>query len=156
MERFVLEALGKIGDDEALLSRMKERYQGMAEFEASTLWEVWSSKPEDGTINHGWAGGPMLAIDKYLVGIVPSSAGFGSYDLRPSALLSSFDAGVMTPQGELSVALSGSTMTIKAVNGGSLYLEEGFGEVSSIEGSIAESDGHYVLSKGTATIHFVH
>lgn len=154
MERFVLESLGKMGAEETLLSRIKTRYRGMIDYEASTLWEVWSSKPNDGTINHGWAGGPLVAIHKYFAGIKPTSAGFGTYTIAPAAILDSFSAEVATPNGKLSVAYENGTMTIDAQDGGTLILGDDFDEVSSVEGPATATENGYSLSKGRITISF--
>lgn len=154
MERFVLEALGTMGAMETLRERIHSRYAGMVEYEASTLWEVWSSKPEDGTINHGWAGGPLVALHKYFAGIKPTTKGYGTYELRPSALLDEIEAGVATPKGPLSLHYKDDVLTIEALDGGTLYLDEGFGEVSRISGSIQKDGASYRLSKGSATIAF--
>ncbi|MCR5078567.1 MAG: hypothetical protein K6B65_01405 [Bacilli bacterium] len=154
MERFVLEALGKMDAMDSLSARIKNRYRGMIDYEASTLWEVWSSKPADGTINHGWAGGPLISLHKYFAGILPTSGGYATYDIAPSSLLGELEAAVATPKGELSYTYEDGKMTINALDGGSLYLEDGFGNVDSISGAIEEKDGYYALSKGTATITF--
>ena len=154
MERFVLEALGKMGSTEAMLERIEKRYRGMIDFEASTLWEVWSSKPDDGTINHGWAGGPLVAIQKYIAGIVPTSKGYSTYVVAPKAALSEMEAGVATPNGKITLSYSENKLQIEALNGGTLLLDEGFGEITEISGSIVKEGDHYSLSKGTATVTF--
>ncbi len=154
MERFVQEALGKMGAFDTLLDRIETRYRGMIDFEASTLWEVWSSEPDDGTINHGWAGGPLVALHKYFAGILPTSGGFATYTLAPQAVLESMEAGVATPNGSLSYVYKDGTLTIQALDGGTLILDDGFGEVSSLTGPATKTDEGYSLSKGEVKIVF--
>lgn len=154
MERFVQEALGKIGATSSLLERISSRYRGMIDFEASTLWEVWSSKPEDGTINHGWAGGPLVAISKYIAGILPTSGGYGTYQIAPKLGFERLEAGVATPKGALSYAYQNGKLTIQALEGGTLLLDEGFGEVSSLSGPIQKTESGYSLGQGEIEITF--
>lgn len=158
MERFVLQAYGEMGALEEGNARMIERYRGMIDYEASTLWELWSSEPKDGTINHGWAGGPLIYMSKYVAGIQPTSAGYGTYTLAPSATLATLSAQAMTPKGPLSYTLTQGdevSLEIHALDGGTLVLDDAFGEVKSISGSIVDNgDGTYALTSGIAHIAF--
>ena len=151
MERFVLEALGKMNATEALLNRIASRYEGMIDFEASTLWEVWSSAPDDGTINHGWAGGPLVAIHKFIAGIRPTSGGYATYTIQPKDVFNELEAGVATPKGKLSYSFNGNVLTIEALDGGQLILDESQ-RVASVSGPAIANENGYALSKGQVTI----
>ena len=155
MERYVLEALAKMGEEEACLDRMLSRYGGMIDYEASTLWELWSSEPKDGTINHGWAGGPLVILSKYIAGISPTSKGYDTYLVAPSDTLKTISASVATPKGEISYTLDESKLEINGLVGGTIDLMKLGKTVASIEGKIKENaDGSYALLGGSATINF--
>jgi alpha-L-rhamnosidase len=74
MERFVLEALFRLGFDEAALDRMRVRFGPMVLAEGSTLWESWD--PAVGSDNHGWSGGGLILLSAEVVGIAPVSPGW--------------------------------------------------------------------------------
>ncbi|MBO5529757.1 MAG: hypothetical protein J6A47_10685 [Bacilli bacterium] len=153
MERYAEEALGKMGKYEALKDRILDRYQPMIDYDESTLWEVWSPKPKDGTINHGWSGGPLLAMAKYYAGIVPTSGGYATYDVTPDARLGEFEALAPTPRGNIILSYKGNTLIISGPSGGTLTLNDSFGEVLQVEGS-SLVDGSYALSGETVTVTF--
>jgi len=105
MERFVCEAQFTLGDNAGALSRMKERYTAMVNDPLTTLWEQW--KKGDGTYNHGWSGGPLIVLSKYVAGITPTSPGFAAFDVAPHmASLKHVDAGLMTTRGAINVSFT--------------------------------------------------
>lgn len=154
MERFVLEALGKMGYLSEAKERMLSRYEGMIDYEASTLWEEWSSKPEDGTINHGWAGGPLVVMSKYFAGIQPTSAGYKTFDIKPATVSESYHSSVHTPEGTLSYDLSKkdgvTTIVIDSPNaGGTLVLDTSYGTTVKVDGTaVALDQGSVDIQKG--------
>lgn len=81
MEKYVLEALCRIGSDSLALVRMKERYTEMVESKYNTLWEVWSGLKE-GTINHGW-NAPNTVLSQNIAGISPVEPGWAVYEILP-------------------------------------------------------------------------
>jgi hypothetical protein len=86
MEKYILEALLKMGDTEAALTRMKSRYRIMVESEYTTLWEGWGIGKEGyggGSYNHGWSGGPLTLMMQYIAGIEPITPGFEIYKVNP-------------------------------------------------------------------------
>ena len=148
MERFVLEALAYMGEAEACESRMLERYAGMIDYEASTLWEEWSSDPKDGTINHGWAGGPLIVMSKYFAGIRPTSSGYATFEIEPLRLGTGLEAKVATPRGGISLSYGDRALKVSSPSGGTLSLKH-VGEPVSVTGE-AEllHDGTYSLNGG--------
>lgn len=161
MERYVLEALALMGEYEACLDRMLDRYDTMIKDVDSTLWEVWSKVPSDGTMNHGWSGGPLTVLSKYFGGIAPTSAGYGSYDVTLGSSFTSLETNVRTPKGDISYKLSTDngtvTVALTAVANGTLRIPLSMGAVTitgdSFEKS-ADEGGHacYKLAGGTYTI----
>jgi len=86
MEKYVLEALFKMGDAAAALSRMKSRYQKMVNSPLSTLWEGWGIGAEGyggGSYNHGWSGGPLTLLMEYVCGVMPIDTGFSRFSILP-------------------------------------------------------------------------
>ena len=84
MEKYILESYFQQGDAKSGLARMKNRYQYMVDHELSTLWEDWQiGGAGGGSINHGWAGGPLTLLSQYVAGIAPIEAGWKSFIVKP-------------------------------------------------------------------------
>lgn len=81
MEKYVLEALCKMGSVTHALERMKKRYSEMVQSPSSTLWEVWSGL-KGGTINHGW-NAPNTILSQYIAGLYPLQPGWSCYQVMP-------------------------------------------------------------------------
>ena len=81
MEKYVLEALCKMGFDTLALERMRNRYSEMVQSPYSTLWEVWSGL-KGGTINHGW-NAPNTILSQYIAGLYPLQPGWSSFQVMP-------------------------------------------------------------------------
>ncbi|OAV42866.1 alpha-L-rhamnosidase C-terminal domain-containing protein [Lewinella sp. 4G2] len=86
MEKYVLEALCKMGEEEYAITRMKKRFRKMIDSEYTTLFEGWGIGKEGyggGTYNHAWSGGALTIMNKYLAGAVATSPGWATYRLQP-------------------------------------------------------------------------
>ena len=83
MEKYVLDAIVKMGAMEKAQQRIKERYAPMIDSSDanSTLWEFWDK--HRGTKNHAWSGGPLITMSKHMAGIMPLEAGYKSYIIKP-------------------------------------------------------------------------
>lgn len=158
MERFVLEALCEMGEFSLAKTRMLSRYEGMITHEASTLWEDWSPEAISGTINHGWAGGPLVVMSKYFAGIRPLSAGYQSWSISPARVSTSYQSSTYTPHGLLSYELTQkdgqTTITVNAINDqGMLILDPGYGNQVTLDGSeVSLNDRTLSLHQGKNTI----
>ena len=122
-EKYVLEALCVMDRTDLAVQRMMDRYSGMLEDEYDTLWEKFSEPI--GTFNHGWSAAPMYILSKYVAGIQPTSGGYETYCIVPSAVLERFSCAVYTPKGVITVEKNGDSLTITAVSGGTLVLPGG-------------------------------
>jgi len=105
MEKYVLEALFKMGESELALSRMSKRYRSMVENDNTTLWEHW---PEEsvhaGTINHAWSGGPLTMMSQKVAGLQPLSPGWSRFSVCPQpGKLKQFSASLCSPRGVIAV-----------------------------------------------------
>lgn len=90
MEKYVLEALYIMGYDTDAMVRMKKRHKNAVNDKlSSTLPELWQSddvadfSDYEGTKNHGWSSGSLIALSRYAAGIVPISAGYRAWRLMP-------------------------------------------------------------------------
>jgi alpha-L-rhamnosidase len=122
MERFVLEALFTLGGAERALARMKQRYRPMIDSWITTLWEAWEEKPFNG-YNHGWAGGPLMLLSRYVAGVAPAEPGWERYAVFPQmGSLHRVDAVVPTPRGAITVTIERTPdrfhLTLNAPMGG--------------------------------------
>ena len=82
MEKYVLEALCKMGSDSLALVRMKSRYTNMVNStKYNTLWELWNGLSE-GTINHGW-NAPNLVLSQNIAGVSTITPGWSTYQILP-------------------------------------------------------------------------
>ncbi len=105
MEKYVLEALFSLGHPDDALNRMRSRYSAMISSSASTLWELF---PAGGTYNHAWSGGPLTLLAENVVGIIPTSPGFATFDVKPSlgTTLTHADLDVPSRHGLIRIGLS--------------------------------------------------
>lgn len=87
MEKYVLEALFKMGFEDDALKRMQERFGEMVNSpNYSTLWEGWGIGAKGfggGTTNHAWSGGGLTLLSQYVAGIYPTSAGYDTFQVKP-------------------------------------------------------------------------
>ncbi len=88
MEKYVLEALFKMGYVDYAIDRMKKRYGTMvADPNYATLFEGWFIGDETfggGTTNHAWSGGPLTILSQYVCGIEPVHPGYGLFQIIPN------------------------------------------------------------------------
>lgn len=102
MEKYILEALCKMGNIKEAQQRMEKRYNQMVNGEkaCSTLWENWNY--ESGTKNHAWAGGPLIIMSKYFAGIEPLEKGYETISIEPQfGNLKKIEAAVSTIKGNI-------------------------------------------------------
>ncbi len=85
MEKYVLEALFKMGHGDYALQRFQKRFSAMVDDPAhTTLYEGW--EPDSygtGTVNHAWSGGPLTVVASEVCGIKVTSPGFKEFDIAP-------------------------------------------------------------------------
>jgi len=85
MERFVLEALFELGENDRALNRMRERYALTVASPYSTLYEVWEYQNPAvtcGTYNHAWSGCPAHLLPQYLANLRPLEPGWSRFSVR--------------------------------------------------------------------------
>lgn len=102
MEKYILEAMAKMGKIESVQNRIKTRYNDMIKSldYSTTLWEYWSN--EVGSKNHAWAGGPLIIMSKYFAGIKPLEPGYSEILIKPDfGILNKLNAKVNTVKGAI-------------------------------------------------------
>ena len=86
-EKYVMEALFKIGEGTYAMERTQKRFDAMVSHpDYTTLfegWEIGSAKYGGGTTNHAWSGGTITVISAELCGIKPVKAGFEEFEIKP-------------------------------------------------------------------------
>ena len=149
-EKYVLEALCVMGEEELAIQRMLSRYDGMLKDEYDTLWEQFND--DIGTFNHGWTAAPLYILSKYMAGVAPTEAGFEAYEIAPADVLDSFVCTVDTPKGVITVDLSKSdgitTLIVDAIAAvGTVKLPASFGTDITVTGGAYE-----ILDDGSITL----
>jgi alpha-L-rhamnosidase len=108
MEKYVLEALFVMGEDEYALERMKKRFRKMVEeSEYTTLYENFSEREDmagSGTNNHAWSGGGLTLLSQYVCGLYPLESAWKTFQVKPQpGFLKSAATGNKTVAGDISV-----------------------------------------------------
>ena len=106
-EKYVMEALFKMGEGEYAMERCSRRFDEMVNHpDYTTLfegWEIGSSKYGGGTTNHAWSGGAITVIGAELCGIKPIEPGYKKFEVRPQpAGLTEMSLAFPTVRGEVS------------------------------------------------------
>ena len=119
-EKYVMEALFKMGEGEYALERCYKRFGQMVNHpDYTTLfegWEIGSAKYGGGTTNHAWSGGTITVIGAELCGIKPIEPGYKIFEVRPQpAGLDEVSLSFPTVSGEVSYSHKQNGKTIKFV-----------------------------------------
>lgn len=113
-DRWVSEALCKMGKQEYALTRMRERYKTMIPCSFTTLWEHydrwWASRIDafdDGSsLNHGW-NPPALLLSQTIAGVSPETPAWSTYHVLPKeAFLNSIRVVVPSIKGDIKVDIN--------------------------------------------------
>jgi hypothetical protein len=87
MEKYVFEAMFKMGYATEALKRFKKRfYKMVSSKQFTTLFEGWGIGKEGfggGTVNHAWSGGGLTVLSEYLCGIAPVEPGYKVFHVFP-------------------------------------------------------------------------
>ena len=84
MEKFIVEALYKMGYVDDAMARIKTRFSEMVDHpEITTLWEHFGPLDRFGSMNHGWTGWAHTLLATYNVGINPIEPGYAKFNVLP-------------------------------------------------------------------------
>lgn len=112
-DRWVFEALCKIGRQDEALKRLARRYRTMIQSKFTTLWEHydrwWMDHFDDASsLNHGW-NTPALVLSQTIAGISPEGPGWSIYHVFPKeAFLTTMKVTVPTIKGNIRMNLKKS------------------------------------------------
>jgi hypothetical protein len=155
MEKYVLESYFLMGDAQAGLTRMRSRYQGMIQSTYTTLWEYWDTS---GTISHGWSGGPLTLLSKYVAGVSPVKPGYETFSVLPQlGDLTSAKATVASPRGTITVKVTRTaiqyaiTVTVPAGTTATVGLPTAAFSGGTAAQMNISANGMQVFSKGSVT-----
>lgn len=122
MEKYVLEALCRMGYYDEALSRMELRFGEMVAAEHTTLWEGWeytgargmTYKSGNGTYNHAWSGGGLTILSEFIAGISPIEPAFKRFSVCPNlATLNMVNSSVPTIYGNINMKAEREAQTLK-------------------------------------------
>ena len=147
---FIIQALGRLGKWEDALGSVRDMWGGMLEYGGTTTFEVYRPSwnaflgRNDAVPNatcgivslcHPWGAGVVKWLNEGVLGIVPTSPGFTTYDIVPhlGSSLKWVAGSTPTPLGEISVRFD---------------IEKGVGRVSAPNGTL----GRLGVPKGGRTI----
>jgi len=112
-DRWVFEALCKMGKQEFAMLRMYNRYKTMIPCSFTTLWEHydrwWASHldafDEASSLNHGW-NPPALLLSQTIAGVSPETPGWSTYHVLPKeAFLTAMKVVIPSLKGKVTVDL---------------------------------------------------
>jgi len=116
-DRWVFEALCKMGKEEYALLRMYNRYKTMIPASFTTLWEHydrwWASRKnafdDASSLNHGW-NPPVIILSQIIAGVSPEEPGWSTFHVLPKeAFLTSIKVVVPSVKGDIKVDMNKST-----------------------------------------------
>jgi len=106
MEKYIDEALYKMGYVDDAMVRIKTRYSEMVnDTVTTTLWEHFQHRTDKwGSLNHGWTGWPMTLLAQYNAGINPTSPGYETFSVMPQmGTLKEIHQKVPSVKGEIAI-----------------------------------------------------
>ena len=118
MEKYVLEALFRMGHADFALDRMKRRFGKMVDNPyLTTLFEGWGIGAEGfggGTYNHAWSGGGLTLLSQKVCGISPVKPGFKEFSVTPQmGPLVHAETSLLSVNGRISISLDRSEKELK-------------------------------------------
>ena len=115
MEKYVYEALMRMGHADYALERFKRRFGPMiADTLHTTLYEGWQEGGYGGgSTNHAWSGGMLTDICEQILGIRPTAAGWKEVAIRPRNLPSHRGGGLEGGITEAAIAIPTVSGTLK-------------------------------------------
>ena len=137
MQFYEMCALCEVGKGEEVTRRVKDYWGGMLSLGATSVWELYDPKatehyamygrPYSKSLCHAWGAGPLYLFGRYYLGVYPTSPHYGTYRVEPNLCgLSEFSGKVPTPNGEISVTVTPSAVTVEShTEGNGVLLWEG-------------------------------
>lgn len=108
MEKYVMEALMKIGHGDYAMNRFKKRFEPMViDSIHTTLYEGWKEGGYGGgSVNHAWSGGMLTVIAENICGVKPLKPGWSEFSVQPNPIISECDIVIPTVRGKVRSSFS--------------------------------------------------
>ncbi len=135
MRFYELEALCMLGEQDRVMTEMKDYWGGMLAKGATSFWEKYIpeeegrdilsmyGRPYGKSLCHAWGASPIYLLGRYYMGVQPTSAGYATWEARP--VLSGMEwmeGSVPTPFGEILLKMDGEHLSITSPGGeGHIY-----------------------------------
>lgn len=143
-EGYELDAMGKLGDLDYIYTMLTTYWKGMLDLGATTVWEAFDPTLSGAqhyamygdkyqkSLCHAWGASPIYLLGRYFLGVVGTSAGYATFEVRPNLGKFAFlDGTVPVNGGTVRVYLSADTLRVCAtVPGGTLVWQ---GKTYSLE-----------------------
>ncbi|QGW28838.1 alpha-L-rhamnosidase C-terminal domain-containing protein [Phnomibacter ginsenosidimutans] len=130
MRFYELEALCALGEQNYVLSEMKDYWGGMLKLGATSFWEEYNPAKQGAehyamygrkfgkSLCHAWGASPLYLLGKYYLGVKPTAPGYQKYVVEPNlGGLEWMQGKVPTPQGEIELKVTNTTVEVKAPAG---------------------------------------
>ncbi|MDE5572201.1 MAG: glycoside hydrolase, partial [Muribaculaceae bacterium] len=159
MEKYVLEALMKMGHGDYAVKRFKKRFNDMiADTTHSTLFEGWQEGGYGGgSTNHAWSGGMLTVIAENICGLRPLTPGWKTFMVNPNPILSECNIEVPSVSGLIKESFKDTdkefTLMLTVPDGTKATVilpESNYAEVK-LNGKTINIDELQPLGKGTYT-----
>ncbi|MEO2258615.1 alpha-rhamnosidase [Paenibacillus amylolyticus] len=125
-----LAVLCESGQHEHVLEEMLSYWGGMLELGATTFWEEYDPNNSNVThysmygvtygksLCHAWGASPIYLIGKYILGVMPVSAGYETYLVQPNlGGLKHMKGTVPTKKGQVTVEMDFSKIRVEGTHG---------------------------------------
>lgn len=154
MYMFEARAVSRCGENDEMLSMIRNYWGGMIQAGASSFWEAYDQshsgqehysfygRPYGKSLCHSWSAGPIVLLSGDALGIYPAAAGWERFKIVPKTMrLDWICTSIPCPQGTIDVDVTENVLSVRIPKGAIL-------EMVSPNGSIVEySEGVRVISE---------
>ena len=136
-EFYELDAMCQIGDFSYMTSMLDSYWGEMLRLGATTIWEEFDPTKKgiehyemyggryEKSLCHAWGASPIYLLGKYALGVKPTSPGYTTFEVKPSAMCFGEISGtVPTKNGDIFVSLDiKKCEVVSEIDGGTLILD---------------------------------
>ncbi len=135
---YELEAMCLIGQLEEVTGQMEGYWGGMLQLGATTFWEEYDPSVSGAerfgmygdrygkSLCHAWGASPIYLLGRYYLGVYPTSPGYETFAVEPQlGGLDWIEGTVPVNQGQVSVKLTGDTLSVTADQDGGVVRFQG-------------------------------
>ncbi|GHV03478.1 alpha-rhamnosidase [Clostridia bacterium] len=155
-------ALCETGCHEIVMNEIKAYWGGMLNEGATAFWEEYNplekgaekyamyGRPYGKSLCHAWGASPLYLIGRYMLGLYPATAGYGSFVLQPALqVLGGTKSRMPTLNGFVELEFKGGVLKVYASkDGGELRLQSGWCANPPAEGRLIDGCCRYEIQAG--------